>query len=212
MSRYVVKHPKLYQIIEDLMKGKGVQDAAEIRALIVSDGEYDGNQVAQAMRRMVDDGKIHRSGDSIIWAANASENGKVRPYASYTDDSLTRYNGQATGETVSVSNATATEDRSPRKIELAPFLRQRQGHLVTVERAPDEYEGIIQIQFKVGGTWFNMPFQGSVRICIGGGIPKWVPEQEMNTGVSAFRLVRQDGSYHEQRVNPNEPIVIAPGG
>lgn len=204
MASYKVKHPEIYEQIEHLLKGQGVQSAAEIRDLITTGDQYDANQVAQAMRRMVKDGKILRDGDGVYWVADAAANGKVRPYQAYRDDA---------GNARDVPRETRNEVSAPmlRKIELAPFQKGREGHLVTVEQAPDEYEGIVQIQFKVNGAWFNMPFRGNVRICIGGGIPKWIPEQEMNVGVSAFRLVCQDGSFHEQNIDPHNPIVIAPG-
>lgn len=194
--------PKLRKDIQTLLEGHGATDINELwDALGLEKQGFDRRTLGQTLRHMAEQNLLRRDGNMVMWIAR-SKNG-VRPYQ---DDA------QAPQHIRNRPVEAPPSIRQPRKIELPEFQKARQGHLVTLETAPDEYPDVVQVQALIGDQWFNVPMNGSMRICIGDRIPKWTPSQEHNFGIRALRFVHADGSFElREGLNPNEAVVFAFG-
>lgn len=203
MARYQRMAPHLRGQIQLLLEGQGATDIDALYGVLELEKEgLDKRVLAQNLRHMATEGLVRRDGNMVVWTGKASKNGKVTEY---------REDAYAPQHIRNRTVEAPPSIRHPRKIELPEFQQGRQGHLVTVEAAADEYPNVVQLQFQIGEHWFNqpMPETGHVRICIGDRMPRWARHQEKNYGISAIRFVYEDGSFDvREGVNPKEPVVV----
>lgn len=198
-------YPNLRNEIQMLLEGWSGVDATPFDALYevlkANNPSLERKNLWMTLRWMRGEGKIKRDGDLFTWAASSKKTSNdVRPY---------RDDGNAAQEVITPKQEVI-QHRPPQKIKLPEFQAQRKGHLVTLEVAPEEYPDVVQIQLCIGRQWINLPFNAPVRFCFGENIPKWTPSQEINTGLSAIRLVYADGNFDERDgFNPNQPFVVA---
>lgn len=195
-------YPNLRYEIQQFLEGNGNHHFDTLYEVLQSNNpDLKPKHLQMTLRWMRSEGKVQRDGNILRWAAPSKKTSNgVRPY---------RDDGSAAQEVVTPKQEVI-QRRPPQKIKLPEFQAQRKGHLVTLEVAPEEYPDVVQIQLCIARQWINLPFNAPVRFCFGENIPKWAPSQEINTGLSAIRLVYADGSFDERDgLNPNQPFVVA---
>lgn len=184
-----------------LLEGHGATDFGKLYDVLeLAKQGFNKRILAQTLRHMAEDKLVKREGQMVWWIAKPVPNGSIQPY---------RDDAEAPQHMRNQRMEPPPSIREPRSIKLPDYQAQRQGFLVTLETAPDEFPNVVQLQVKIGGQWFNQPVKGDVRICTGERIPKFTPAQELNRGISAIRFVYADESYDTRDINPNESVVIA---
>lgn len=106
------------------------------------------------------------------------------------------------------SQAVASENG---RAEIAPFYKQREGRVVTLERTPVEIDRVHRIEVRMGDRWVPIPTFGDVRVCIGPDIPRWTPDQEVMRGVTQIRITHTDERQSVYHVAADGcPVTFAP--
>jgi hypothetical protein len=93
------------------------------------------------------------------------------------------------------------------RVQLSPFLLQRDPRVVTLESSPVYWDDVVKVEFQIGGGWFEIDSEGGLRICVGDEKPAWSPNEQTNTGVRGIRLTLRNGQIIEYGHNPDAPIT-----
>jgi hypothetical protein len=108
------------------------------------------------------------------------------------------------------SNGYVQSNPTTEKASISPFQSKRNPKAVSIQASPVEFDNAMRVQLCIQGTWVTIPIFGALRICTGPNIPKWSPEQEVNTGVSAIKVTMNTKEVFEISTYPEYPIMIAP--
>lgn len=95
-----------------------------------------------------------------------------------------------------------------RKVEIPEFLKTKEPVTLFIERSPEEVEGVMKLEVKIGNNIIPIQLPKDMRICIGEDVPRYSDMQVTYENVTMYRITYSSGSQFDYSHDPHKPFTV----
>lgn len=106
------------------------------------------------------------------------------------------------------NGGTVSHTSNGRPAQIAPMVQKRSGRTVALYTAPTVFADVISLALLIKEQWFEIPFWGAIRVCVGHDIPDWSADKRWYYNVTTLKIMFKGGQVEERQPDSKDVVTI----